>query len=381
MVKKKETFNQLPSNEELKELFAYVEETGKLLYKKTFHSKQAVGKEIKSRSIKVNGKKINVARIVWKMNHPDWDGLCEVVHKNGDGKDHRIENLFLRKKGDRVRENLSSEFLNEIFHYDKVSGDLSSKGELYHYRDKRGKLEKPSETTGYKYVSIKAVRYPQHRIVWKMHNPEWDLLSKDQIDHINGKRSDNRIENLRLSDNSTNRRNMKIFSTNTSGVAGVYFCKKSKKWIARITVDYEDISLGSHENKDDAIKARKKAEEKYGFHQNHGGFRKEQTQYKREHKQKPTVKINTGRFKGITWAKHANKFSVFVMIKSKKYHGGLFKSLEEAKEGLMALQRKLGLEEKIEEKTKTVAIKNLERSREMYEGKGYFSEDEKNEKV
>lgn len=55
----------------------------------------------------------------------------------------------------------------------------------------------------------------------------------------------------------------KLFATNTSGVTGVYFYKKSQKWRAYITFQRKCIHLGTFTNKIDAIKARKKAEEKY----------------------------------------------------------------------------------------------------------------------
>lgn len=53
------------------------------------------------------------------------------------------------------------------------------------------------------------------------------------------------------------------FSTNTSGVTGVNWLKKNKKWRAYITVGNKQVHLGSFENKEDAIKARKEAEIKY----------------------------------------------------------------------------------------------------------------------
>ena len=54
------------------------------------------------------------------------------------------------------------------------------------------------------------------------------------------------------------------FLTNTSGVTGVNWLKKNQKWRAYITVGDKQIHLGSFENKEDAIKARKEAEIKYG---------------------------------------------------------------------------------------------------------------------
>lgn len=54
-----------------------------------------------------------------------------------------------------------------------------------------------------------------------------------------------------------------IQSNNTSGYKGVCWNKKSNKWYAQIRVNKKRIHLGSFTNIEDAIKARKEAEEKY----------------------------------------------------------------------------------------------------------------------
>lgn len=83
------------------------------------------------------------------------------------------------------------------------------------------------------------------------------------IDHISHKKFDNRKTNLRKTTNSQNSMNHIINSNNTSGVAGVNWDKYLKKWRARIAVDYKRIDLGVYINFEDAVKARKEAEEKY----------------------------------------------------------------------------------------------------------------------
>jgi hypothetical protein len=83
------------------------------------------------------------------------------------------------------------------------------------------------------------------------------------VDHINGNKADNRKNNLRLVTASQNLMNTKLRSDNTSGYKGVYYNKKNNKRYARITVNKKIINLGSFKNKEDAIKIRKDAEEKY----------------------------------------------------------------------------------------------------------------------
>jgi len=83
------------------------------------------------------------------------------------------------------------------------------------------------------------------------------------VDHINRNKRDNRRENLRLANKSLNAFNSKIYKNNKSGVTGVYFRKNTKKWTAEIKVNYRKICLGCYETKEEAINARKKAEQKY----------------------------------------------------------------------------------------------------------------------
>lgn len=58
-------------------------------------------------------------------------------------------------------------------------------------------------------------------------------------------------------------RSEKIIKSNTSGVRGVYWSKKSSKWIAQITFQRKTIYLGSFLTLEEAAKVRKLAEEKY----------------------------------------------------------------------------------------------------------------------
>ena len=57
---------------------------------------------------------------------------------------------------------------------------------------------------------------------------------------------------------------------NTSGINGVYYNKKTKKWYSQIKVNYKTIHLGSFHEKQDAVTAREKADMFYNFHSNHG---------------------------------------------------------------------------------------------------------------
>jgi len=72
-------------------------------------------------------------------------------------------------------------------------------------------------------------------------------------------------ERKKVSKEGTNllRLNSKIPSNNTSGTKGVFWTKKTNKWGAEIGFKGKKIRLGYFKNKQDAINARKEAEEKY----------------------------------------------------------------------------------------------------------------------
>ncbi|MCK1783382.1 HNH endonuclease [Pseudomonas sp. TNT11] len=118
---------------------------------------------------------------------------------------------------------------------------------------------------GYLRVKINNVLFRVHRVIWLITFGEWP---KGQIDHINGIRDDNRIENLRDVTVQGNQRNQHIRTDNSSGVPGVRL--ENGKWRVRIKIDGKYICVGRFQNFDSAVAARKDAEAIYGFHPNHG---------------------------------------------------------------------------------------------------------------
>lgn len=84
-------------------------------------------------------------------------------------------------------------------------------------------------------------------------------------EHIHGERSknDNRKENLRAATQSQNMMNTKIRKNNTSGTKGVYWRNDINKWSVGIWVNKKHISLGCFDHLEDAVNARKAAEDKY----------------------------------------------------------------------------------------------------------------------
>lgn len=84
-----------------------------------------------------------------------------------------------------------------------------------------------------------------------------------KVDHMNRDKLDNRVGNLRIVNSSQSTMNRGIQKNNSSGVTGVKFDEKNSRWIARIGVYNKQIWLGSFNTANEAIEARRKAEEKY----------------------------------------------------------------------------------------------------------------------
>lgn len=121
---------------------------------------------------------------------------------------------------------------------------------------------------GYKIGGVGGCMVLAHRAAWACYYGEWPTQN---IDHINQNRTDNRIDNLRDVPQGENAKNQRRRSDNTSGVTGVYWAAARKKWAAAISLPGgKCVALGRYDKLADAVAARKAAEVKYGFHENHG---------------------------------------------------------------------------------------------------------------
>jgi hypothetical protein len=141
------------------------------------------------------------------------------------------------------RNDLTPEFVREVLDYDPATGEFR-----WRWRDDvraqwNGRYARTVSGTinnvGYRMIVIDKRLYLAHRLAWLHVSGAWP---SDQIDHINGVRDDNRIEDLRESTRVENGRNSRRKSNNRCGFKGV--SKYGRKWRATISVGGKQQFIG-----------------------------------------------------------------------------------------------------------------------------------------
>jgi hypothetical protein len=121
---------------------------------------------------------------------------------------------------------------------------------------------------GYISIRIKKHDYLAHRLAWLYMTGK---MPSKYIDHINGKRDDNRFVNLREAEPSENSCNAKTYSHNKSGVKGVSYHKKRKEYHATICKKGKKHFVGWFKSLDEARVAIQAARKNiHGEFANHG---------------------------------------------------------------------------------------------------------------
>lgn len=146
--------------------------------------------------------------------------------------------VFARREAMK-RSDLTADYVRSILEYNQETGALVWK--VAKGRVKAGCIAGRQNNTGYLQVQIDRRRYLAHRLVWLIHHESWP---KDQIDHIDGCRTNNRVENLREATRPENHQNRAGNKVATSRFLGVTRCSQTGKWAARICIQGKTKFLG-----------------------------------------------------------------------------------------------------------------------------------------
>lgn len=141
--------------------------------------------------------------------------------------------------------------LRELFMYDQNTG-LFIRNITMSSRAQKGNIAGTLCPDGYISISINRKIYRAHRLVWLYCFEEWP---SEFIDHINGIRNDNRLDNLREVTKTINAWNTKAHIDNMVGIKGVYFNKQNNNYRAQIRFNGKTVSLGSFKTPEEAKEA------------------------------------------------------------------------------------------------------------------------------
>lgn len=153
---------------------------------------------------------------------------------------------------------INKRYVDNLIAYDSTSGKAFWK--LDKGKARKGDEIKNIGSSGYIKLKIDNKSYQLHRIVWLIVYGEMPV---ETIDHINRNKLDNRIENLRLATKRQQMQNRCITKNNTSGVCGVHWVQRDKKWRAVIGDNKKKIYLGCYVSKLEAAKAVADAKKQY----------------------------------------------------------------------------------------------------------------------
>ena len=161
---------------------------------------------------------------------------------------------------------ISTEELNYHFRHDATEGKLYRR--FSRAGSPAGKEAGSIKDTGYRALRVRGLYIATHRAIYQMvHGALEDGLD---IDHIDGDRLNNKIENLRTVTRGENGKNKRLPRTNSSGIIGVNWSKPHSKWKAVIKHNQHIYYLGLYTSKEEAAKVRMEAAIRFGFHPNHG---------------------------------------------------------------------------------------------------------------
>lgn len=152
---------------------------------------------------------------------------------------------------------LTADRLREVLRYSPSTGEFHWRIMCSARRPAGMLAGDKKKGSGYILIGVDGCRYRAHRLAWLYMTGEWP---KQQVDHKDRNRSNNKWENLREASQQQNSANMRRPSR--SGLKGV-FSRTPTRWIASIAVDRRTIYLGTFTTAEQASAAYTAAAKKY----------------------------------------------------------------------------------------------------------------------
>lgn len=149
-----------------------------------------------------------------------------------------------------AKTDLTAQRLREVLHYDPETGVFTWRVQPSS-QVKVGDVAGGPGDQGYARITVDGFNRSAHRLAWLYMHGEFP---KNQIDHADGVRNNNRLSNLRESSQSENCQNRAMRSDNTSGFIGVN--RKKGKWRAQIMVEGKNTTVGYFDDPAAAYVAR-----------------------------------------------------------------------------------------------------------------------------
>lgn len=153
-------------------------------------------------------------------------------------------------------QDITKEILNFLFEY--KDGELYWKFSLSS-KSPKGSIAGSIKQDKYRRIGLNKKPYLAHRLIFMMFHGYFPQV----VDHIDGNKLNNRIENLRAANLSENQHNRKMSKTNTSGYKNVTWNKRKSKWLVNVRVHSMDFHIGYFDDVELADLAAQEARDKY----------------------------------------------------------------------------------------------------------------------
>ena len=154
-------------------------------------------------------------------------------------------------------EPLTQDALRQLFNYDPLTGifrwklrdhdDFASDRARSANRGIAGKQAGSIAVNGYVQIGIGRKKYFGHRLAWLWMTGKWP---EQDVDHLNGRRDDNRWSNLRSATRGQNHQNRVGHE-----MTGVTWHSRTKRWRAVIGVNGRQHELGMYSTPEEAASA------------------------------------------------------------------------------------------------------------------------------